>query len=78
VHRLIQALVRDELDGEEKLKNRTDVHRLLIGLSSAAPRVGQLGALRQSARTRRAFAGTAEPDPKVRAFVLDMARSCSR
>jgi len=31
VHRLIQALVRDELDGEEKLKNRTDVHRLLIG-----------------------------------------------
>jgi tetratricopeptide (TPR) repeat protein len=75
VHRLIQALVRDELDDEEKLRNRTDVHQLLIGLKLGSPeesisweRYGNLLAHVIPSRVQESR------DPNVRAFALDMAR----
>lgn len=37
VHRLIQALVREELEPEEKARHRTDVHRLLTGVQRGNP-----------------------------------------
>jgi tetratricopeptide (TPR) repeat protein len=75
VHRLIQALVRDELDDQEKRRNRTDVHRLLVGLKLGSPeesasweRYGNLLAHVAPSRVQESR------DPKVRAFALDMAR----
>jgi tetratricopeptide (TPR) repeat protein len=75
VHRLIQALVRDELEPEERLRHLTDVHRLLTGL--------QLGNPEESANWGRygSILGHVVPskvqesrDPRARDFALDLAR----
>ncbi|MFI6392485.1 FxSxx-COOH system tetratricopeptide repeat protein [Nonomuraea sp. NPDC050547] len=75
VHRLIQALVRDELEGEERTKHLGDVHRLLTGL--------QLGNPEESANWTRygSILGHVVParvqesrDIKVRDFALNLAR----
>ncbi|MEO3826293.1 FxSxx-COOH system tetratricopeptide repeat protein [Actinomadura sp. B10D3] len=75
VHRLIQALVRDELDQAEKPRFRADVHRLLIGLRLSSPeesinwdRYGDCFAHVVPSRVPES------KDPEVRAFALDMAR----
>ena len=75
VHRLIQALVRDELDQHERLKSLTDVHRLLTGLQLGNPeesvnwtRYGDILGHVVPARLQESR------EPKVRDFALDMAR----
>nr|WP_030169830.1 FxSxx-COOH system tetratricopeptide repeat protein [Spirillospora albida] len=75
VHRLIQALVRDELEPGAEAEYRTDVHRLLIGLRLQNPeetinwpRYGDYIAHVVPSEVQKSTA------PDVRAFALDMAR----
>jgi tetratricopeptide (TPR) repeat protein len=77
VHRLIQALLRGELDDEEKERYRHDVHMILAAAASTDPADD-----RQWPRYRELLphvtSGATElarcKDPRVRAFVLDMMR----
>lgn len=75
VHRLIQALVREEVTPEERQEYRTSVHRLLVGLRLSNPdeaanwgRYGVYLAHVTPARVQKSRV------PEVRAFALDMAR----
>ncbi|WP_308250850.1 FxSxx-COOH system tetratricopeptide repeat protein [Nonomuraea rhizosphaerae] len=75
VHRLIQALVRDELEPVERASHLADVHRLLTGLQLGNPDEsvnwsrygGVLGHVVPS-RLQESY------DPKVRDFALSLAR----
>jgi tetratricopeptide (TPR) repeat protein len=77
VHRLVQALLRDELDKEEQAQYRNDVHAIL---AAAAPKDPSDD--RQWARyrellphvTSEATGITRSPDPQVREFVLNTIR----
>ncbi|NUT45114.1 MAG: tetratricopeptide repeat protein, partial [Thermoactinospora sp.] len=75
VHRLIQALVRDELEPEERAEHLADVHRLLTGLQLGNPeesvnwgRYGGILAHVVPARLQESR------EVKVRDFALDLAR----
>ena len=77
VHRLVQALLRDELSEQERARHRHDVHKILAAAITADPADD-----RQWPRYRELLphvtseaTGMAEcRDPAVRAFVLKMMR----
>jgi len=77
VHRLVQALIRDELDPAEQTRCREDVHTILV---AAAPDNPANDALWWRYRELLPHVvsettGMAESrDPEVRSFVLDMLR----
>ena len=75
VHRLIQALVRDELEVEEKDRHLADVHRLLTGLQLGNPEEsvnwGRYGSILGHIVPARVQESR---DLKVRDFALDLAR----
>jgi tetratricopeptide (TPR) repeat protein len=77
VHRLIQALLRGELDEQQQARYRREVHSILAAAASADPADD-----RQWERFRELLPHvtsdatdlTASPDPVVREFALKMAR----
>ncbi|GAA1748549.1 FxSxx-COOH system tetratricopeptide repeat protein [Nonomuraea sp. AD125B] len=75
VHRLIQALVRDELEPEERDEHLADVHRLLTGLQLGNPEEsvnwGKYGGILGHVVPSRVQESR---DVKVRDFALDLAR----
>ncbi|MEV4175168.1 FxSxx-COOH system tetratricopeptide repeat protein [Nonomuraea sp. NPDC049709] len=75
VHRLIQALVRDELEPEEKVRHLADVHRLLTGLQLGNPEEsvnwGRYGGILGHVVPARVQESR---DLKVRDFALNLAR----
>ncbi|HEX9538783.1 MAG TPA: FxSxx-COOH system tetratricopeptide repeat protein [Streptosporangiaceae bacterium] len=81
VHRLIQALLRDELDPNEQARYRHEVHLILAAAAPADPDDNRLWP-----RFRELVAHVAAPatglaqcrDPAVRAFALNIVRYLSR
>jgi tetratricopeptide (TPR) repeat protein len=77
VHRLVQALIRDELDPREQARYREDVHTILV---AAAPDNPASDALWGRYRELLPHVTSATPrmaesrNPEVRSFVLDMLR----
>lgn len=77
IHRLIQALLRDDLSPEEKERYRHEVHLILAGSAPKSPEDSKLWPL-----YAELLAHVASPvtqlercqDPEVRAFALDMVR----
>jgi tetratricopeptide (TPR) repeat protein len=77
VHRLIQALLRDELGAEDQAKYREDVHTILAAAAPANPADDTQWPryLELLPHVTSETTGIAESrDPKVRAFVLNMLR----
>jgi tetratricopeptide (TPR) repeat protein len=77
VHRLVQALIRDELDPQEQTRYREDVHTILVAAAPDNPANDALWWRYQELlpHVTAITTGMAEsPDPRVRSFVLDMLR----
>jgi tetratricopeptide (TPR) repeat protein len=77
VHRLVQALIRDELDPEDQAGYREDVHTILVAAAPDNPADDALWWRYQELlpHVTSGTTGMAESrDPEVRTFVLDMLR----
>jgi tetratricopeptide (TPR) repeat protein len=77
MHRLVQALIRDELDPQEQATYRKDVHRILVEAAPDNPADDALWWRYQQLlpHVTSGTTGVAESqDPKVRGFVLDILR----
>ena len=77
VHRLIQALLRDERDPQEQAGHRKDVHTILVAAAPENPADDSLWWRYRELLphlTSEATGIAESQDPKVRAFVLDMLR----
>jgi tetratricopeptide (TPR) repeat protein len=77
VHRLVQALIRDELDPQEQARYREDVHTILVAAAPDNPANDSLWWRYQELlpHVTSGTTGTVESrDPEVRSFVLDMLR----
>ncbi len=77
VHRLVQALLRDELDADEQAKYRHDVHLILAAAAPRSPDDRRLWGRYEELLAHVTSAATQLPscqDENVRAFALDVVR----
>ncbi|WP_371788617.1 FxSxx-COOH system tetratricopeptide repeat protein [Streptomyces griseoaurantiacus] len=75
VHRLVQAVIRDQVDEERRLSLREVVHKALVGAAPGEPDLptqwGRYAELLPHLRPSRAVK---DPDPEVRSWIIDSVR----